>query len=171
RWNPGPVARTTLQSMAAVGEQVMAVGAHTGQVPVGGGAALAEVDDPVVDLQFRRRPTTGPHAGVAVALVDGGAHHLGDVTAVVGDRGDVDAVVGQDLHEGAGQDGPDGLGDRHRPGARRLAHAALAPKPALVDADDDGAVDFCPAAADQVHQGVEAVGGEGLVAALGAGLL
>src|SRR5207248_642156 len=116
-------------------------------------------------------PTTGPHTGVAVALVDGGAHHLGDVAAVVGDRGDVDAVVGQDLHEGAGQDGPDGLGDRHRPGARRLAHAALAPKPALVDADDDGAVDFCPAAADQVHQGVEAVGGEGLVAALGAGLL
>src|SRR5438067_7705210 len=58
RRDPGPVARTALQPLAAVGQQVVIVGTGARQVPVGGGALLAVVDDPVVELQSAGRPTS-----------------------------------------------------------------------------------------------------------------
>src|SRR3954453_8489063 len=98
-----------------MGQQGVAVATHAGQVPVGGGAALAVVDHPVMDLQTGSGATTGPHARVPVTFHDGAAHHLGDVAAVVGDPCDVHPVEEQDLDEGSGEHGPDGFRDRHRP--------------------------------------------------------
>jgi hypothetical protein len=89
---------------------------------------------------------------------------------VVGHSRDVSAVVGHDLDEGPGQDGPDGLGDRNRTGAGGLTHPLLASQPCLVDADDHGGVDPGPAAADEVGQGVGPIGGGGFSPVLGVGL-
>src|SRR5947209_8909613 len=128
RWDPRPVAGAALEAVAAVGEQVVAIRAHTRQVPQSSEALVADFDDPVMDLQLGGGPTARMHAGVAVALVDGGAKHLGDVAAGVGNLGDVDAVVEHDLDEGVGQDGPDGLRDGHSARPDGLTPPLLAPQ-------------------------------------------
>jgi hypothetical protein len=53
----------------------------------------------------------------------------------------------------------------------RLAQTLAARQALGVDADDDGGFNGGAAATDQVHQGVEAVGSEGLGAPLGPGRL
>src|SRR2546421_9576082 len=107
RWDPGPVRRAALESVAAMGQEIVVVGADARRVPVGDRSAPGVVDPVVVNLQVAGGAAPGPHAGVAVALEDGGAQQGGDVASVVGDAGDVAALVGHNLDEGPGQDGPD----------------------------------------------------------------
>jgi hypothetical protein len=86
------------------------------------------VDAVVVDLEVGRCPTARADARVAVALKDGRLELGGDVAPGMGHCRDVGAVVEQDLDEGPGQDGPDGLGDRDCTGAGGFAYPVLAPK-------------------------------------------
>jgi EAL domain-containing protein (putative c-di-GMP-specific phosphodiesterase class I) len=111
-----PIRPAAFEAMAAVGDEVVVEAAQGGQVPVGRRSALGVVDLAVVDLQPGPAPPAGAHAAVAVALEDGRLELGRQVAAVMGHPGDVHAPVGQELHEGAGQDGPDGLLHRHRAG-------------------------------------------------------